>query len=92
MPRLRVLAGTSLDALEPITDIVNTGQSRSIHSDHFEGKVAMYIHRFLDAQGRPLRSEYFERKERTGITWSIQVQGESSPRRPAPQTPTPCIS
>ncbi|KAG6335512.1 hypothetical protein ID866_3584 [Astraeus odoratus] len=75
MPRLRVLAGSSLDTLEPITHLVNTGRHYSVHSDRFDGKVAVYIKGFTDPQGRAPCSEYFERPDRKGITWSIQVQG-----------------
>ncbi|KAL4079548.1 hypothetical protein J3A83DRAFT_4210548 [Scleroderma citrinum] len=75
MPRLHVLAGPSLDALEPITHFVNTSRAYPIHSDRFEGKVAIYIKGFINTQDQPLRSEYFERPDRKGITWSIQVQG-----------------
>ena len=76
MPRLQVLAGPSPDALEPITDLVNTGRAYPIRSDNFEGKAAVYIKGFTDTHGQPLHSEYFERPDRKGITWSIQVQGE----------------
>jgi len=75
MPRLHVLAGPSVDALEPITHFVNTGHAHRIHSDMFEGKVAVYVKGFTDAHGQPLHAEYFERPDRKGITWSIQVQG-----------------
>lgn len=75
MPRLHVLTGTSFDSLEPITHFVNTGRAHRIHSDRFEGKVAVYIKGFRDVHGQPLNSEYFERPDRKGITWSIQVQG-----------------
>ena len=73
MPRLRVLAGTSLDALEPIS--VNTGKAHSVSSPLFEGKIVAYIKDFPDEKGNILSSEYFERPERKGATWSIQVQG-----------------
>ncbi|KAF9239827.1 hypothetical protein BU15DRAFT_87839 [Melanogaster broomeanus] len=75
MPRLRVLAGPSLETLVPITDIVNSGRAHAISSDQFEGKIAVYVKNFVNAEGRCLTSEYFEREDRRGITWSVQVQG-----------------
>ena len=76
MPRrLRVLAGPTPDNLVPITDIVNTGLAYSITSEHFEGRISIYVKNFIDPKGRRLTSEYFEREDRKGITWSIQVQG-----------------
>ncbi|KAG9313564.1 hypothetical protein JVU11DRAFT_5891 [Chiua virens] len=75
MPRLRVLAGPTAEDLVPITDIVNTGQAYRIHSQHFEGKIAVYVKNFVDPTGQRLTSEYFEREDRKGITWSIQIQG-----------------
>ncbi|KAF8137326.1 DUF1769-domain-containing protein [Boletus edulis] len=75
MPRLRVLAGPTADDLVPITDIVNTGRAFPIVSKHFEGKIAIYVKNFVDPKGRRLTSEYFDREDRKGITWSIQVQG-----------------
>ncbi|KAH7912198.1 hypothetical protein BJ138DRAFT_1061636 [Hygrophoropsis aurantiaca] len=75
MPRLRVLAGPSQDCLVPITDAVNSGTAHKISSDRFEGSIVVNIKGFTDPQGRHLRSEYFEREDRKGITWSIQVQG-----------------
>ncbi|KZV70029.1 DUF1769-domain-containing protein [Peniophora sp. CONT] len=73
MPRLRVVAGPSLDALEPIT--VNTGKAHDVSSPLFEGKILAYIKDFPDETGNAQSSEYFERPERKGVTWSIQVQG-----------------
>ncbi|EGO03762.1 hypothetical protein SERLA73DRAFT_46390 [Serpula lacrymans var. lacrymans S7.3] len=73
---MRVLAGPGLDSLVPITDIVNTGASHSITSDLFEGEVAVNIKGFTDPDGHVLDSEYFNREERKGVTWSIQVQGK----------------
>lgn len=75
MPGLRVLAGPTAEDLVPVTDIVNTGRAYSIRSERFEGKVAIYVKNFIDPKGRQLTSEYFEREDRKGITWSIQVQG-----------------
>ncbi|THU97791.1 DUF1769-domain-containing protein [Dendrothele bispora CBS 962.96] len=72
MPGLRVLAGTSLDALVPITEFVNTNKTFKFPtSDRFEGEVICNIKGFEDGK----ESEYFEREDRKGVTWSIQVQG-----------------
>lgn len=80
MPRLRVVAGPSLDALVPIS--VNSDVPHDIVSDAFEGQLLAYIKGFTDEEGTVLDSEYFHREDRKGITWSIQVQGmlfDSSP-------------
>ena len=73
MPRLRVLAGPSVDALVPITP--NNHKPHTIVSDLFEGKVVVHIKNFLDEQGNYSDSEYFDRDDRRDVTWSIQVQG-----------------
>ncbi|KAH9073013.1 hypothetical protein EDB83DRAFT_2360377 [Lactarius deliciosus] len=73
MPRLRVVAGPSLDALVPIS--VNSNVSHPVTSDAFEGRILAYIKDFADKDGSALQSEYFDREDRKGITWSIQVQG-----------------
>ncbi|KAH9060618.1 hypothetical protein EDB87DRAFT_1683564 [Lactarius vividus] len=73
MPRLRVVAGPSLDALVPIS--VNSNVSHAVTSDAFEGRILAYIKDFTDKDGSVLQSEYFDRDDRKGITWSIQVQG-----------------
>ncbi len=73
MPRLRVVAGPSLDALVPIS--VNTNVPHVVTSDAFEGRILAYIKDFTDKDGSVLQSEYFDREDRKGITWSIQVQG-----------------
>ncbi|KAH9006533.1 hypothetical protein EDB86DRAFT_2874610 [Lactarius hatsudake] len=73
MPRLRVVAGPSLDALVPIS--VNSNVSHPVTSDAFEGRILAYIKDFADKDGSVLQSEYFDREDRKGITWSIQVQG-----------------
>lgn len=72
MPRLRVLAGPSLEQLSVISS--NDGVAHSISGEYFEGRVAVYIRdeRPCFASRLP---KYFERKERKGVTWSIQVQG-----------------
>ncbi|CAL1699645.1 unnamed protein product [Somion occarium] len=73
MPRLRILAGPSLDELVPIE--ANSGVPLHIKSDVFEGQILVYIKGFADTNGDVGDSSYFEQKERKGITWSIQVQG-----------------
>lgn len=73
MPRLRVLAGPSPNALRPIC--ANTNRAHVITSDLFEGLVVVHIKGFPDEEGNVLDSEYFDRPERQGVTWSIQVQG-----------------
>lgn len=70
---LRVLAGPSPHSLTDISDKVNTDQGYRIVSDAFEGFLSLQIKRF-PAHHRTT-SDYFERPERQGITWSIQVQG-----------------
>ncbi len=74
MPRLRFLAGPSIDKLVPIE--ANSDQPLKISSDAFEGEIAVYIKGFADAEGKVGESPYFEHPERNGTTWSFQVQGE----------------
>lgn len=74
-PRLRVLAGTSPETMQPITSLVNTGKPYTISSPLFEGKIAAYIKGMTDEKGRVRDSEYFNREDKAGVTWSIQVQG-----------------
>lgn len=80
MPRLRAVAGPSLNELVPIS--VNSDVSHNIVSDAFEGQVLTYIKGFTDGEGTVLESEYFHREDRKGITWSIQVQGTLLDRDP----------
>ena len=75
MPRLRVLAGPSIEDLKPIE--ANSDTPMKISSDVFEGQIAVYIKGFADADGKVGTSPYFEQTERTSVTWSFQVQGES---------------
>ncbi|KAK0203448.1 hypothetical protein DFS33DRAFT_802370 [Desarmillaria ectypa] len=76
MPGLRVLAGPSLQALEPISPLVNTNQPFKISSDIFDGEILVNIKGFSNSHTGDVREgEYFSRKDRQGITWSIQVQG-----------------
>ncbi|KAF8068793.1 hypothetical protein FPV67DRAFT_1090695 [Lyophyllum atratum] len=81
---LRVSAGPSLTHLHDITPVVNTAQPYKLSSDRFEGEVVAYIkglpRRHGDGEGgkereRESEKEYFEREERRGVTWSIQVRG-----------------
>ncbi|KAH0580562.1 hypothetical protein H2248_002055 [Termitomyces sp. 'cryptogamus'] len=72
-PRLRVLAGTGTK-LAPITHLVNTTNAFSLVSDQFEGEIAVCI-KDLTRQAKEDAHNYFERPERQGITWSIQVRG-----------------
>jgi hypothetical protein len=89
MPRLSVVAGPSLDALVPIT--VNSGIPHNIVSDAFEGQILAYIKGFTDEEGNvlPGESEYFQREDRKGITWSIQTQGTLFDLSPCPPLPGP---
>ncbi|OAX36641.1 DUF1769-domain-containing protein [Rhizopogon vinicolor AM-OR11-026] len=73
--RLRVRVGPSMDQLVCITDKVNSGQSHTISSGLFEGKVAINIKGFTNPSGEVVPADYFDREDRKGITWSIQVQG-----------------
>ncbi|KAF8914752.1 hypothetical protein CPB85DRAFT_1411999 [Mucidula mucida] len=71
MPGLRVLAGPSVESLEPISAYVNKNRPFQIRSDAFEGSIVVNIKGFEGSDD----CEYFVRPERQGITWSIQVQG-----------------
>lgn len=73
MPRLRVLAGPSMDTMVPI--LPNTNIAHEIRTDLFEGKIVAHIKNFPDEDGNILVSEYFDLEDRRDVTWSIQVQG-----------------
>jgi len=73
--RLHVCARPSLDSMVPVDSLVNFGIPHEIKSDSFEGEVAGYIKDFRGEDGNTRESEYFERPDREGITWSIQVHG-----------------
>jgi hypothetical protein len=75
MARLRVLAGPSPDALTNITNVVNTSTPTPISSDIFEGSIVVNVKGLTNERGEVLDSEYFQRADRKGITWSIQLQG-----------------
>ncbi|ESK88475.1 duf1769 family protein [Moniliophthora roreri MCA 2997] len=74
-PSLRVSVGPSLEKLRPITDLVNTNKSARISSDLFEGEIVVNIKGFVNEKGEVSSSEYFDREDRQGVSWSFQVQG-----------------
>ncbi|KAJ6602149.1 hypothetical protein B0H10DRAFT_2081013 [Mycena sp. CBHHK59/15] len=85
MPTLRVLAGPTPCALTPITALVNTNRPHRIATDAWEGEIVVFIKGFNKADpahdATPAEAEYFGREDRSGVTWSIQVQGRFlSPR------------
>ncbi|KAJ7668500.1 hypothetical protein DFH06DRAFT_1280375 [Mycena polygramma] len=84
MPKLRVLAGPTPKALTPITSFVNTNTPHRIVTEDWEGEIIVFIKGFNEADpshSTPEATEYFGRDDRSGITWSIQVQGRFlSPR------------
>ncbi|KAJ7928506.1 P-loop containing nucleoside triphosphate hydrolase protein [Mycena leptocephala] len=84
MPTLRVLAGPTPKTLTPITSLVNTNTPHRIVTDAWEGEVIVFIKGFNEAdpsKTTPEAAEYFGRDDRSGVTWSIQVQGRFlSPR------------
>ncbi|KAF9064819.1 hypothetical protein BDP27DRAFT_1450584 [Rhodocollybia butyracea] len=69
MPHLRVLAGPDPNHLVPITHLVNTNSPCKVSSELFEGQIIANIKGFNED------TEYFDRDDRRGVTWSIQVQG-----------------
>jgi hypothetical protein len=78
MPHLRVRAGTTssttpgkLDLVD-VTRSVNTFKPIKLSSDIFEGELVVHIKGF-----NGVHSEYFDRDDRKGISWSFQVQGVS---------------
>ena len=71
MPRLRILAGSSMSDLVPIH--ADSGVPVPVSSDAFEGQLAVFIKGFTDEDGQVRDSEYF--RKRSGVTWSIQMQG-----------------
>ncbi|KAI0659685.1 DUF1769-domain-containing protein [Cubamyces menziesii] len=73
MPHLRVLAGPSTSEQDLVPLRVNSGVPVKISSDAFEGQVAVFIKGLADAEGGIEDSDYF--RKRSGVTWSIQVQG-----------------
>ena len=79
---LRVLAGPSPHSLSDISDKVNTNEVHHIVSDAFQGALSLHIKSFPEHH-RTTSSDYFERPDRRGITWSIQVQGSCPPSLPS---------
>ncbi|KAI8972866.1 DUF1769-domain-containing protein [Trametes punicea] len=73
MPYLRVLAGPTTSETDLVPLKVNSGVPVKIASDAFEGQIAMFIKGLADAEGGIEDSDYF--RKRSGVTWSIQVQG-----------------
>ena len=82
---LRVLVGPSPHSLADISDKVNTNEALPVVSDAFEGAISVQIKPFQ--AGHRTSSDYFERPDRRGITWSIQVQGLSPPSPEGNSTP-----
>jgi hypothetical protein len=80
-PHLRVLVGPCPRTLVPITHIVNTSATHRVSSELFEGDISVHIKDFTDEEGVIRHSDYFQREDRQGITWSIQVSGESGHTR-----------
>jgi hypothetical protein len=72
---VRVRVGASLDRMQDVSDKVNKGVAVNVASDVFEGRIAIYIKGFEKQFGEAPYTDYFERKDRQGITWSIQFQG-----------------
>jgi len=73
MHRLRILAGPSFSDLTEIQ--ANVDEGFPISTDAFEGRVAIYLKGFADANGEVGKSPYFDQKERKDVTWSVQFQG-----------------
>jgi hypothetical protein len=69
---LRVRVGPSLDSLQDITATVNRDIPVNVVSAAFEGRLAVYVKGLGGDTDEP---EYFQRKDRQGVTWSIQFQG-----------------
>ena len=73
--RFRISAGTSLDHMVSVDSSVNTGIPHKLTSDVFDGSIVGYIKDYVDEHGNTRESEYFSRKDRQGITWSLQIRG-----------------
>ncbi|KAJ2977689.1 hypothetical protein NUW54_g11388 [Trametes sanguinea] len=74
MPYLRVLAGPTANEEDLVPLRVNSGVPVKVSSDAFEGQIAVFIKGLADAEGGSEDSDYF--RKRSGVTWSIQVQGQ----------------
>ena len=88
MPRLRILAGSSMSDLVPIH--ADSGVPVTVSSDAFEGQLAVFIKGFTDEDGQVRDSEYF--RKRSGVTWSIQMQGGCLAVRSVVAVLWPCMS
>lgn len=75
-PHLRVLAGPCPSTLVPITTIVNTNATHNVSSELFQGEITVHVKDFADEEGVVRQSDYFQREDRQGVTWSIQVCGK----------------
>jgi len=79
MPKLRVLAGPTPQTLTSITSLVNSNTPHRISTDAWEGEITVFIKGFNQEDPSlnttPEEAEYFGRDDRSGVTWSIQVQG-----------------
>ncbi|KAH8828982.1 hypothetical protein DL96DRAFT_1021869 [Flagelloscypha sp. PMI_526] len=76
MPHLRVLAGSSLDALQPISDIINCGKSCKVSNRFFEGELSASIRDFINEEGEKVpNGPYFGQPGKDSITWSIVTKG-----------------
>ncbi|KAF8127485.1 hypothetical protein K438DRAFT_1646306 [Mycena galopus ATCC 62051] len=84
MPKLKVLVGPTPNDLHLITPLVNSNTPHRIVTDAWEGEILVFIKGFNEAdpsKTSPEAAEYFGRDDRSGVTWSIQVQGRFlSPR------------
>ncbi|KAG8883015.1 hypothetical protein FRB97_007389 [Tulasnella sp. 331] len=79
-PKFKVLAGSSYDELKELpvnADMKDDGSPPyfEIKTADFEGRIVGNIKGFVDQTGEVGTSKYFDRKDRVGTTWSIQVQG-----------------
>jgi len=78
-PRFKVLAGPSYAELEELPVNADTKDGAppyfEIKTPDFEGRIVGCIKGFVEESGDVTTSNYFDRKDRTGTTWSIQVQG-----------------
>ncbi|KAG9006996.1 hypothetical protein FRB95_013531 [Tulasnella sp. JGI-2019a] len=77
-PRFKVLAGPSYKELKELPVNVDTKDGSpyfNIKTPDFEGRIVGNIKGFVDENGNVCTSKYFDRKDRTGTTWSIQIQG-----------------
>jgi len=75
-PRMRVLVGSSLDNVKPIS--VNDYSVHSIDSADFTASVSVHIDGYVDPDGNPVPDDYFQHESRKSkaVTWSIQCQGK----------------